>query len=303
MAGGTSMDIRQITYFVAVAQNGSFSKAAEMLSLSQPTLSLAVKKLEEELGVRLFYSFNKRQELTDEGRALLESARQLLDDYQRTVEHVQTSRNSRSGTFTLGLSPLFGACFFGDLIPKFYQEYPDIHITMIEDGANKIDERIAGGQVDIAVTLKSERLATFESCHFTTQRNVALLHRSHPLAGEESVTMAQLREDPFAIFNQDFILHRQIMSACHSAGFRPKIALLSSQWDFMVELVAKNHAVSILPKPVLDKHPDPDVICVPLSDSMKYWDIALAWNKDRYMPNACRLFLDFVRDHLPPDDL
>lgn len=180
MAGGTSMDIRQITYFVAVAQNGSFSKAAEMLSLSQPTLSLAVKKLEEELGVRLFYSFNKRQELTDEGRALLESARQLLDDYQRTVEHVQTSRNSRSGTFTLGLSPLFGACFFGDLIPKFYQEYPDIHITMIEDGANKIDERIAGGQVDIAVTLKSERLATFESCHFTTQRNVALLHRSHP---------------------------------------------------------------------------------------------------------------------------
>ena len=297
------MEIRQLTYFVAVAQNGSFSRAAEMLSLSQPTLSLAVKKLEEELGVRLFYSFNKRQELTDEGRTLLESARQLLEDYQRTVEQVQTSRNSRSGTFTLGLSPLFGACFFGDLIPQFNQEYPNIRIIMIEDGANKIDEQIAGGQVDIAVTLKTERLATFANCHFTTQRNVALLHRSHPLAGEASVTVAQLREDPFAIFNQDFILHQQIMSACHSAGFRPKIALLSSQWDFMVEMVAKNHAVSILPKPVLDKHPDPNVVCVPLSDSMKYWDIALAWNRDRYMPNACRLFLEFVREHLPPDDL
>lgn len=297
------MEIRQLTYFVAVAQNGSFSRAAEMLSLSQPTLSLAVKKLEEELGVRLFYSFNKRQELTDEGRTLLESARQLLEDYQRTVEQVQTSRNSRSGTFTLGLSPLFGACFFGDLIPQFNQEYPNIRIVMIEDGANKIDEQIAGGQVDIAVTLKTERLATFANCHFTTQRNVALLHRSHPLAGEASVTVAQLREDPFAIFNQDFILHQQIMSACHSAGFRPKIALLSSQWDFMVEMVAKNHAVSILPKPVLDKHPDPNVVCVPLSDSMKYWDIALAWNRDRYMPNACRLFLEFVREHLPPDDL
>lgn len=297
------MDIRQITYFVAVAQNGSFSKAAEMLSLSQPALSLAVKKLEEELGTKLFYSFNKRQELTDEGRALLDSARELLDAYQRTVENVHTSRTSRSGTFTLGLSPLFGACFFGDLIPEFYREYPDIHITVIEDGANKIDERIAGGQVDLAVTLKTERLATFASCHFTTQRNAALLHRSHPLAGEKELTVAQLREEPFAIFNQDFILHRQILSACHSAGFRPKIALLSSQWDFMVELVAKNHAVSILPKPVMDKHPDPSVACVPLSDSMKYWDIALAWNKDRYMSNACRLFLDFVRAHLPPDDL
>ena len=301
--GDKSMDIRQINYFVAVAQNGSFSKAAEMLSLSQPTLSLAVKKLEEELGVKLFYSFNKRQELTDEGAALLESSRHLLDAYQQTLEHVKSSRKSRAGSFTLGLSPLFGACFFGDLIPKFNQEYPNIHITMIEDGAQKIDERIANGQVDLAVTLKTDRLSTFSNCHFTTQRNVVLLHKSHPLAGEKSLTVAQLREEPFAIFSQDFILHRQIVSACHSAGFRPKFALLSSQWDFMVELVAKNHAVSILPKPVLDKHPDPNVVCIPLTDSMKYWDIALAWNKDRYMPNACRLFLDFVREHLPPDDL
>lgn len=297
------MDIRQLTYFTAVAQNGSFSKAAEILSLSQPTLSLAVKKLEEELGVKLFYSFNKRQELTDEGRALLESSRHLLDVYQQTLENVKTSSKSCSGTFVLGLSPLFGACFFGDLIPKFHEEYPNIQITMIEDGARKIDERIASGQVDLAVTLKTDRLATFHNCHFTTQRNVALLNRSHPLAGEKSITVSQLRDDAFAIFSQDFILHRQIMSACHSAGFRPKIALLSSQWDFMVELVAKNHAVSILPKPVLDKHPDPNVVCIPLTDSMKYWDIALAWNKDRYMSNACRLFLDFVLENLPPDDL
>ena len=174
---------------------------------------------------------------------------------------------------------------------------------MIEDGAYKIDERIANGQVDLAVTLKTDRLSTFSNCHFTTQRNVVLLHKSHPMAGEKSLTVAQLREEPFAIFSQDFILHRQIVSACHSAGFRPKFALLSSQWDFMVELVAKNHAVSILPKPVLDKHPDPNVVCIPLTDSMKYWDIALAWNKDRCMPNACRLFLGFVREHLPPDDL
>ena len=212
--GEKSMDIRQINYFVAVAQNGSFSKAAEMLSLSQPTLSLAVKKLEEELGVKLFYSFNKRQELTDEGAALLESSRHLLDAYQQTLEHVKSSRKSRSGSFILGLSPLFGACFFGDLIPKFNQEYPNIQITMIEDGAYKIDERIANGQVDLAVTLKTDRLSTFSNCHFTTQRNVVLLHKSHPLAGEKSLTVAQLREEPFAIFSQDFILHRQILPQC-----------------------------------------------------------------------------------------
>lgn len=297
------MDIRQISYFMAVAQEGSFSRAAEKLEVSQPTLSMAVKKLEEELGVELFYSFNRRQNLTDEGLRLKEGAVKLLEVYQETLENVKLSDDVGSGVVTLGLSPLFGACFFGDLIPSFSAAYPNIKINMIEDGANKIDELVEKGEVDLAVTLNTERTASFASCHFSTQRNVALLHKKHPLANAKSITVADLKEDPFAIFNQDFILNRQIMSACHAAGFRPKIALLSSQWDFMVELVSRNRAVSILPKPVLDKHPDPNVRCIPLTDSMQYWDIVLAWNRQKYMPRACRLFLDYIKNNLPGDDL
>ena len=296
------MDIKQISYFMAVAQEGSFSRAAEKLEVSQPTLSMAVKKLEEELGTELFYSFNRRQNLTDEGLRLKEGAAKLLEVYQETIENVKLSDYVGSGAVTLGLSPLFGACFFGDLIPSFSAAYPNIKINMIEDGANKIDELVEKGEVDLAVTLNTERTASFASCHFSTQRNVALLHKKHPLANAKSITVADLKEDSFAIFNQDFILNRQIMSACHAAGFRPKIALLSSQWDFMVELVSRNRAVSILPKPVLDKHPDPNVVCVPLMDSMKYWDIVLAWNKQKYMSKSCRLFLDYVKENLPPDD-
>lgn len=296
------MDIKQISYFMAVAQEGSFSRAAEKLEVSQPTLSMAVKKLEEELGAELFYSFNRRQNLTDEGLRLKEGAAKLLEVYQETIENVKLSDYVGSGAVTLGLSPLFGACFFGDLIPSFSAAYPNIKINMLEDGANKIDELVEKGEVDLAVTLNTERMASFASCHFSTQRNVALLHKKHPLANAKSITVADLKEDSFAIFNQDFILNRQIMSACHAAGFRPKIALLSSQWDFMVELVSRNRAVSILPKLVLDKHPDPNVVCVPLMDSMKYWDIVLAWNKQKYMSKSCRLFLDYVKENLPPDD-
>ena len=274
---GVPMDIKQLYYFTAVAQAGSYSKAAESLAVSQPTLSVTVKKLEEELGVQLFYAFNREQHLTDEGLRLWTKAKQILDLYQETLDDMKT--------------------------PNFSMEYPNIEIKMIEDGAYRIDQRIERGEVDIAVTLNSKRLSSFAYCHFSTQRNVALLHKSHPLAKEPSVTVSQLRDDSFAIFNQDFILHEQIVDACHAAGFRPKFALLSSQWDFMVELVSKNHAVSILPKPVLDKHPDPNVCCVPMSDSMKYWDIVLAWNKDKYMPKACALFLDYCKHHLPPDDL
>ena len=297
------MDMKQISYFLAVAQEGSFSRAADVLGISQPALSIAIKKLEEELGAKLFYSFDRRQCLTDEGQRLLKGGRELSDIFQQTMEDIRGSDAANAGEFTLGLSPLFGACFFGDLIPSFSAAYPDIRINMIEDGANKIDQCIEKGTVDLAVTLKTDRISAFASCHFSTQRNVALVHSTHPLANRETLSVADLRNDAFAIFNQDFILHRQIMSACHAAGFRPKIALLSSQWDFMVELVSRNRAISILPKPVLDRHPDPNIRCIPLTDSMKYWDISLAWNPRKYMPKACKTFLRYVQKNLPPDDL
>ena len=297
------MDIKQLRYFLEIARTGGYSRAAEKLAVSQPALSVSIRKLEEELGVKLFYTFDRQQRLTDEGERLLAGARRLLDVYRETVESVAEAGRGAAGSFTLGLSPLFGSCFFGDLIPTFAREYPNIQIHMIEDGANRIDDGIAGGEVDLGVTLITDRTASFETCHFTTQRNVALLHRSHPLAAAESITVAELRDEPFAIFNQDFILNRQIMTACRLAGFQPKIALLSSQWDFMVELVSRNRAVSILPKPVLEKRPAPNVCCVPLTDSMKYWDIVLAWNPHKYMPKACGLFLEYVRDNLPPDDM
>ena len=266
---GIVMDIKQISYFLAVAQEKSFSKAAENLTVSQPTLSVAVKKLEEELGVQLFYSFSREQRLTDEGLRLMKGAKQIMEAYQQTVEGVQVMDRNTEGSFTLGLSPLFGACFFGDLLPGFSAAYPNIHIEIVEDGANRIDEKVVRGEVDLGVTLNTDQLtAAVEKRHFTTQRNVALLHESHPLANRESITVADLRDESFAIFNHNFILHRQIMTACHAAGFRPKFALLTSQWDFMVELVSKNHAVSILPKPVLEKQSHPHVQCIPLTDSM-----------------------------------
>lgn len=297
------MDIKQMQYFVSIAQEGSYSRAAEKLSVSQPALSIAIKKLEEEFGVKLFYYFDRRQRLTDEGIRFFKNAKELLHIYQRTIEDIKNTENVVSGSFTLGLSPLFGACFFGDLIPNFSNDYPNIKINMIEDGAEKINQLIENGSVDLAVTLYTGITPLFGNCHFSTQRNVALVHKSHPLAERETLTVAELRGESFAIFNQDFILNRQIMEACRTAGFQPKIALLSSQWDFMVELVSKNRAVSILPKPVLERHNYPDICCIPLVDSLKYWDVVLAWNKEKYMPKPCRLFLEYIQQHLPPDDV
>ena len=129
----------------------------------------------------------------------MNGGRQLIDLYQKTVEDVKVTDSHSAGAFTLGLSPLFGACFFGDLIPNFSAAYPNIRITMIEDGANKINQRVEEGTVDLAVTLKTDRTQTYGNCHFSTQRNVAQLHKDHPLAQEEMCIRDRAEEKEFPI--------------------------------------------------------------------------------------------------------
>lgn len=158
------MDIKQLTYFMAVAQAGSFSQAAEHLGISQPALSISVKNLEEELGVKLLYAFGRRQMLTDEGRRLLEGAQQLMDVYQKTVEDVRRTDRNSSGAFSLGLPPLMGACFFGDLIPEFNRAYPNIRVHMIEEGAHRLDQMLQAGELDLALTLNTPAAPALRRC-------------------------------------------------------------------------------------------------------------------------------------------
>ena len=132
----------------------------------------------------------------------------------RSLDNVQQANKNIRGTVRLGLPPLMGACFFGDLIPSFYRDYPDIKVSIIEEGAIRIEEMVEDGTLDIALTLNTNRNSNFEKHHFTTQQNVVLLHKDHPLATRKTITMADLKDEQFAIFSDDFILHKMIMATC-----------------------------------------------------------------------------------------
>ncbi|MCI6055710.1 LysR substrate-binding domain-containing protein [Dysosmobacter sp.] len=297
------MEMRQLKYFMAVAKAESYSAAAAELAVAQPTLSIAVRNLEQELGVQLFYTFGRRQRLTDEGQRLLEGAQRMMEEYRRTVEEVQNTGDTAAGTLTVGLPPLLGTCYFAALIPEFARKYPNVRIQVVEQGSYVIDQMIVDGELDIALTLNTEQVEQFESLPFTCQRVGVIVNRNNPLSERASLSFADLKGQRFAIFNQDFALHWQTVRACRNAGFAPQIVLLSSQWDFLVEVAAQNRAITILPKPIYDKYPVTAVRWVPLSDGPRVWDVRVARNKKRYMSNACKAFLRHIEDRRPPDDL
>lgn len=125
----------------------------------------------------------------------MEGASKIMETYQETVENVTNFSETSSGIVKLGLSPLFGTCFLGDILPDFSEAYPNIKINIIEDRAKKMDELVEKGEVDTAVTLSASRPPPLAAAIFSTQRNVALLHKSHPLPNAETLTAAKLRDE------------------------------------------------------------------------------------------------------------
>lgn len=297
------MEMRQLRYFMAVARAGSYSAAAAELSVAQPTLSIAVRNLEQELGVQLLYSFGRRQRLTDEGRRLLIGAQNVMEEYRRTVDDIRNAGSNIQGVLVVGLLPLVGTCYFASLIPEFSRQYPNVQIQVVERGANVIDQMVLDGELDIALTLNRGQLEQFEARPFTMQRVGVLVNRNNPLSERESIRMKSLRNERFAIFNPEFVMHHQITSACRKANYSPQIILMSSQWDFLMEVVVQNRAVTILPKPIYDKYPSEKVRWIPLKDGPCIWDVRLIWNDKRYMSNICKSFLEYIQKNRPVDDV
>ncbi len=297
------MEIKQLSYFIALAEEGNYLRAAHRLGISQPALSIAIKKLEEELGTQLFFSFGRQRELTNTGLRLLENSRNLVSLYQQTIDDVSHINQKTHGVIRFGLPPLMGSCFFSQIIPSFAEKYPNVKINIVEQGAVTIDQMIHDGELDIALSLPTKRTAAFESHPFTTQQIMVILNREHPLAQYKQLYISNLRNEKFVIFNENFIIHEQIMDSCHSAGFFPQITLLTSQWDFMIEVVAKTQSISILPKPVYEMSANPNIVAVPLVDGMKYWDVIIIRNKNRYFSKVCQTFYKHMIANAPPSDI
>lgn len=297
------MEIKQLKYFIATVEEGNICAAANRLHISQPALSISIKKLEEEVGAQLFFTIGRHRYLTDAGNVLLARAYKLIDVYQQTIDDVQSINQRVQGQIRFGLPPLMGACFFGQIIPTFTKKYPDVEISIIEEGAVKLDTMIADGTLDIALSLPTKRNIGFERRYFSRQQNMVLLHRDHPLAARNRLTVADLRDERFAFFTKDFILHEQLVEACYKEGFSPKFSIMTTQWDFMAEVVSKNHGITILPRPVCESCTKKDIVTIPLEDSiMQYWDVIVIWNKARHFSHVCNLFYEHIIKNATPSD-
>jgi DNA-binding transcriptional LysR family regulator len=285
------MELRQLEYFQMVSRLNSISKAAGQLHIAQPSVSIAIQKLEEELGVQLFDRSQRQITLTSEGLIFSQRVNEILSRIGDSVSEMKDYKALPQGSIKIGVPPMIGVFLFPHIFARFRKQYPHIELTAVEGGSLSIQSLIEQGRIDIGIITKSNTSTLLETLPITAGQIHVCLHANHPLSNLASIPFNKLRDQPFILLKEDTYNRQIVVEECKKHNFTPQIVFSSSQVETIISLVELEIGISFLFDTIAKKHA---TICsCPLSEPLNF-QIVLAWNRNRYLSNAVRSFIDFI---------
>ncbi|WP_419784879.1 LysR family transcriptional regulator [Pseudodesulfovibrio sp.] len=292
------MELRNLRTMVEVARLGGFSQAAKVLFTTQPTVSKAVRQLEEELGEALFIRSSDGAKLTDAGEIAYARAKVILAE----AEHLKAEMAELKGLFTgklrLGLPLLGSAKLFAPLFATFRIQYPGVEIELLEQGSAQLEQAVLAGEVELAVSLLPVA-DTFEWQAVCDDPLMVLLWPDHPLCHRKQIRLLELKETPFILFRDGFVLTPRIEEACKRQGFTPNVSARSNQMDFIIALASAGMGVPLLPHVMVEGRQIAPLKAVRIDEHDLRWPAALIWRKDARLSPAARAWLALTSQRFP----
>lgn len=292
------MELRHLRYFVTLAEELHFGRAAARLGISQPPLSQQIQSLEQELGARLLLRSSRRVELTEAGRLFLAEAQGILEQAARAAQVAARAHAGELGTLSIGLfpsAPLIG--MIGRGILAFRRALPDVHLTLNEYESRQQIQALAEGREQIAIVRSAAApslppaLAGFE---LLRERLVAVMHAEHPLARKRGkLPVVALAKEPFVFFGSRMgqTLPAQVLSLCRDAGFEPRISQIASANATVIGLVAVGLGIAIVPE-AMSRLRHADVVARPLAEPAavtSVWLVRPAQDRSKLAANFVEL--------------
>src|ERR1017187_9637259 len=277
------MELRQLRYLVALAEERNFTRAAENEHVAQPALSQQSRRLEEELGLALVERTTRRASLTDAGELLVVRARRVLAELEAADTELQALRGLTTGHVTIGAMHTMGPIDLSLVLALFNQLYPDVELTVREQSSEELAEMLRVDELDLAFLSVTERIESrgLGLQQLVSEELVVLLPLDHRLAGRCEVQMAQLAQERFISFRQGARLRELLEGAGRHAGFAPRVTLESNETQRIRRLV-EGH--------------EPEVAMAFLTDPVLSRDITLAWREGRRHAPAATEFLRLARE-------
>ena len=291
------MELHQLRYFCAVAETGSFSRAAEQSYVSQPSLSQQIMKLEDELGARLFDRLGRSVRLTDVGKIFLPRARSVLRELEVARGDVVERKDSISGPITVGVIPTVAPYFLPSRLASFSRRFPEALLSVMEEITPILLDRLRAGAIDVAILALPIRGHEFETAPLLTERLFAALPRDHKLAKRRAIALKDLRSEPFLLLRDGHCFRDTAVAACDRARINPRIVFESGQFSSLLSMVGAGMGISIVPEMVITENLPGRY--VPIADEQATRTIGSVVLRGRSLTRANQAFLSHLRDQPP----
>lgn len=285
------MELKQMIYFQKIANIGNISKAAEVLHVAQPALSLSIQKLERELSLQLFDRSTKPLSLTPEGQIFLKRVDDILILYEDLISEMNDYAMDLKGRIRIGVPPMLGVYLFPAIFSEFNQAYSGIQISIVEEGSLEVKKKLVSDELDVGVVMVDEDVQKLNVMPITTHEVKVCLSKDHPLAGRPHITMDMLRNDSFILLNEQTFMRQRVLDLCAEAGYEPHVLFSSNQISTILKLVAQGTGIAFMLQSLAQT--SEDVVAVSLKDPIEI-TAALAWKKDAYVSKATKTFIEFI---------
>lgn len=281
----TKLELRHLRYFVAVAEELHFGRAARRLGIAQPPLSQQIQRLEQVVGVRLFERTSRRVQLTDGGATLLVEARRVLAAATEAFEATRRAGRGELGELRVAFAATVMFLALPEVIREFRGRYPGVHLDLREMPTGPQLAGIKAGEIDIGFVREPRPDPELEIVTVMREPLRIAVNKSHPLAARPTIAVRHLAEEPFVLFPEELApgLYAQVLGLCRAAGFTPRVVEESRELYTSVSLVEAGIGVSILPASV-EKLGWRGVRYRPIPSASAETRIAAAWRKDRARP-------------------
>ncbi|MEN1936944.1 LysR substrate-binding domain-containing protein [Paenibacillus sp. 102] len=273
------MDLRKMRYFIMVAEELNFSRAAERLRMAQPPLSQEIRKLEEELGVQLFHRTKRMVELTDAGKIFLEGSQKTLFQLERAIKETQLAAEGKIGNLIIGFVDSTEIVI--EVLNKFRERFPKIHLILLEMTTEQQLKALYEKQIHIGFirSKQSNETLTSEVCSEESLRLV--LHQDHPFASLPEIPLQLLIDEPFILFPRHLgpNFYDLIISYFWDHGVSLNVIQEAIQMQTIVNLVATGMGVSVVPSSV-ESYKRPGVIYKKIQETTPKVNLYVGWRQD-----------------------
>ncbi|WP_155757464.1 LysR family transcriptional regulator [Acinetobacter dispersus] len=294
------LSFKSLQCFVTLVKTQSFTRTAEQLYLTQPTISKILQQLEQQLQVQLLVKpehGRKRQvELTEIGQRIYQHALELLQAEQNIFLEIENYQQLKTGTLKLGVPPL-GSQLLTTALFDYHQQWPEIELAFLEVGSKGIEQALLNNELDVGVLLHPFDQQIFNSIELCDYPLMVLLRRDAAWATRKKIHLEELQHQSFLMFPENFSLNRIILDACQQHGFYPSIACRTSQWNLLADMVLQRMGIALLPQYYTDML-DPELFAaIPLEKPNIQWHLAMAWKKNLPVSPAVQAWLTVIHQH------